>query len=386
MLLAARKLHVPMIIGSAGDTGADSRVDMFVEMIKEIAEERKLPRFKVGYFHSEMDVAELRRAVRSGLDAPGLGGRPNLSDEILAATDRVVAVAGVHPFIKLLDQGADVIIGGRCSDAAIFAAPAIRAGYPVELAYHLGKLLECASFCAEPYGGKESVMGTIDAKSIHVTAMNPGQRCTVASVAGHAMYERANPYFEHVLGGRLDMTNCRYQETGPQTCTVTGARFEPSPRWTVKMEGAGKVGERSIGFAGIRDPYTVANLDTVIEWARAQVRDRYGDSGYQIHYHAFGRNGILGEREAKHDAGYEVGVLVEAVAPDADLAEEICISATKQMFYARLPEVKGSAGGVSYVFDEALAARPACEWTVHHTMEIDDPLAPFPTFLTDAGL
>ena len=84
----------------------------------------------------------------------GLDGRPDLTDAELDATDRIVAVAGVHPFIKLLDMGADVIIGGRSSDCAIFAAPAIRAGYPEALAYFYGKVMECASFCAEPYGAQ----------------------------------------------------------------------------------------------------------------------------------------------------------------------------------------------------------------------------------------
>ena len=36
MLLASRELHVPMIIGSAGDTGADSRVDLYVQIIKDL--------------------------------------------------------------------------------------------------------------------------------------------------------------------------------------------------------------------------------------------------------------------------------------------------------------------------------------------------------------
>jgi hypothetical protein len=59
-------------------------------------------------------------------------------------------------------------------------------------------VLECASFAAEPFMGKESIIGTVTADAVTVTAMHPGQRCTVASVASHAMYERASPFFEHV--------------------------------------------------------------------------------------------------------------------------------------------------------------------------------------------
>ena len=52
MLAASRQLDVPMIIGSAGDTGANSRVDLYVQIIKELAAKHRLPRFKVGYFYS----------------------------------------------------------------------------------------------------------------------------------------------------------------------------------------------------------------------------------------------------------------------------------------------------------------------------------------------
>src|SRR6201993_5492356 len=37
MLLASRRLGVPMIVGSAGDTGSNSRVDLFVAIIRDLA-------------------------------------------------------------------------------------------------------------------------------------------------------------------------------------------------------------------------------------------------------------------------------------------------------------------------------------------------------------
>src|SRR5438128_12501180 len=65
MLLASRDLGVPMIIGSSGDTGSNSRVDLFVRVIRQIAEKHRLPRFKVGYFYSELDKQDLRRRMRA---------------------------------------------------------------------------------------------------------------------------------------------------------------------------------------------------------------------------------------------------------------------------------------------------------------------------------
>jgi hypothetical protein len=387
MLLASRSQGVPMLIGSAGDTGANNRVDRYVEIIKELAAEHRLAKFKLGYFYSEVEPDWLRAKMRAGETIQGLDGFADLTEEELDATDRIVAMAGVHPYMKLLDQGADVIIGGRSSDSAIFAAPALSRGFPEDLSYYLGKVLECASFCAEPYGGKETVLGEISMDDVKVTAMHPDQMCTVASVAGHAMYERSNPFHEFVAGGMLDMTNCRYEQVDTKTTRITGPAFVPANDFRVKLEGAGKVGERYVGMAGIRDPYTIAHVDKVIDWAKQQVRERFGEEGYELYYNVFGRDGIMGEMEPLRDRpGHELCIVVQGVAPTAEMAEELTITATRQLFYARLPEVKGTAGGVSFVFDEVMRASPAFRWTLNHTVPVKDGLELFPSHMTEAGV
>jgi hypothetical protein len=386
MLLASRKLGVPMMIGSAGDTGTNSRVDMYVDMIREIAAENKLPPFKIGWFYSEVDKEFVRGKIRGGSAVTGLDARADLTEEELDATSRIVAMAGVHPFVKLLEEGCDVIIGGRSSDSAIFAAAALHHGYPEAQSYYLGKVLECASFCAEPYGAKETVLGEITKDAVEVTAMSPGQRCTVASVAGHAMYERSNPFHEFVAGGMLDMTDCNYKQKSEKTTSVTGMEFVPAEQFRVKLEGSGKLGERFVGMAGIRDPYTIANVDAVIDWARDQAKERFGPDGWELHYNVFGRNGIMGDMEPlKDQPSHELMVVVQGVAPTVEMAEELTMTGTRQLFYARLPDVKGTAGGVSFVLDEVLHASPAYRWTLNHTMAVDDPLELFPTHTAMIG-
>lgn len=386
MLLAARKIGVPMMIGSAGDTGTNSRVDMYVQMIRDIAARHGLAPFKLGWFYSEVDKEYVRAKIRSGSAITGLDARPDLSEDELDATSRIVAMAGVHPFVKLLEEGCDVIIGGRSSDSAIFAAAALFKGYPEAQSYYLGKVLECASFCAEPYGAKETVMGEITADHVEVTAMSPEQRCTVASVAGHAMYERSNPFHEYVAGGLLDMTHCNYSQVAEKTTRVTGMEFAPAEQFRVKLEGSGKVGERFVGMAGIRDPYTIANVDAVIDWARQQTISRFGPEGWELHYSVFGRNGVMGDMEPLKDKpGHELCIVVQGVAPTREMAEEVCMTGTRQLFYARLPDVKGTAGGVSFVLDEVMQASPAYRWTLNHTMAVDDPLELFPTHTAMIG-
>src|SRR5512139_1979150 len=196
MLRAAREQGVPMMIGSSGDTGTNSRVDMYIEMIRDLSRKHGLAPFKLVYFYSEVEKEVLRKIIRQNIAIEGLDGRKNLTLQELEKTDRIVAMSGVQPFIKALEMGANVTIGGRSSDAAIFAAAAMYEGFPEGHAYYLGKVLECASFCAEPYMAKETVIGTITDEDVKVTAMHPEQRCTVASVAGHGMYERSNAFNE----------------------------------------------------------------------------------------------------------------------------------------------------------------------------------------------
>ncbi|NLY74331.1 MAG: DUF1446 domain-containing protein [Firmicutes bacterium] len=387
MLLASRKQGVPMMIGSAGDTGTNSRVDMYVDIIRDLAKKHGLKKFKLAYFYSEVDKEYLRKKMQAGEAIEGLDGRSNLTFEELDRTDRIVAVAGVHPFIKALEMGADVIIGGRSSDAVIFAAAGIYEGFPEHISYYAGKVLECASFCCEPYGAKETVIGTLTKDDVKVTAMHPNQRCTIASVAGHAMYERSNPYYEYVAGGMLDMRDCVYEQYDEKTCRITGMKFVPiEGKVKVKLEGSGKVGERYIGMAGIRDPYTIKHIDEVIDWCKKQVEERFAGKDYKLSYRIFGKNGVMGDLEPiKETKSHELMVIVEGVAPTKEMAEEVTLIGTRQIFYARLPEVKGTAGTAAFVLDEVLQASPAYDWTMNHTVTVDDPMELFPVHMIEIG-
>lgn len=387
MLLASREQGVPMIIGSAGDTGTNSRVDMYVEIIRELIKKHHIKKCKLAYFYSEVDPQYLKDKVNRGEVVEGLDGRENLTIEDIDATERIVAVAGVHPFVKALSMGADIIIGGRSSDACVFAAAAIYEGFPEDVSYYCGKVLECASFCCEPYGAKETVIGTVTKDDVKVTAMHPDQRCTIASVAGHAMYERTNPYYEHVAGGLLDMKNCVYEQFDEKTCRITGAKFIPvEGKVKVKIEGSGRVGERFLGMAGIRDPYTIKRIDDVIAWAKSQVAERFPDGGYELSYRVFGKNGVMGDLEpVKETKSHELLVVVEGVADTKEVAEEVTLIGTRQIFYARLPEVKGTAGTAAFVLDEVVHVSPAYRWTMNHTVTVDDPLELFPIKMIELG-
>ncbi len=183
------------------------------------------------------------------------------------------------------------------------------------------------------------------------------------------------------------MSQCCYEQYDERTTRVTGPTYVPAMELRAKLEGAGKLGERYVGMVGVRDPYTIANIDAVIGWARGQAAERFGPTGWELHYTVYGRDAILGAREPlRASPGHELCIVVQAIAPTRELAEELCITGTRQMFYARLPAVKGTAGGVAFLLDEVMPASPAYRWTVNHTVRVDDPLELFPTYLTEAGI
>ena len=95
----------------------------------------------------------------------------------------------------------------------------------------------------------------------------------------------------------------------------------------------------------------------------------------------------MGELEPlRNRLSHELCVVVQGVAPTREMAEEVTMTGSRQMFYARLPDVKGTAGGVAFLIDEVMPASPAYRWTLNHTMRLDDPLEVFPIHMTEAGV
>src|SRR5215468_8674653 len=58
MLLASRRLGVPMIVGSASDTGTDRGVHQYAEIIRELAQHHRLAPFTLATIFSVVSRAE----------------------------------------------------------------------------------------------------------------------------------------------------------------------------------------------------------------------------------------------------------------------------------------------------------------------------------------
>ena len=184
---------------------------------------------------------------------------------IIRASTHIVAQMGIEPIMQALDDGAQVVICGRCYDPAAFAAPPIRLGYDKALALHMGKILECAAICATPGSGSDCIMGYLREDSFSVEPLNPDRKCTPTSVSAHTLYEKSNPYILPGPSGHLDLSDCVFTAESDRRVRVTGSRFVAEEIPSVKLEGCKQAGCRTISICGNRDPIFIAQVDEILE-------------------------------------------------------------------------------------------------------------------------
>ena len=293
LLTAARERKIPLIIGSAGGSGGEPHLEWNVDIIEEIAKEKKLS-FKMAVIHGEISPELVQDKLASGKVKP-LPPLEELTCEELEKTERIVGQMGIEPFIRALEMGAEVIVAGRAYDPAVFAAPAVLQGFDRGLALHMGKILECACIASTPGSGSDCMMGFLREDCFLVEPLNSARRCTPMSVAAHTLYEKSNPYLLPSPGGALDLSETQYLAASPRAVKVTGSKFIPDPNYTIKLEGVKKIGYRTISIAGVRDPVMIQQIDEIIDSVREKVAENFAVQNltYFLDFKVYGKNGVM---------------------------------------------------------------------------------------------
>ncbi|WIM10899.1 acyclic terpene utilization AtuA family protein [Enhydrobacter sp.] len=379
LLGAQQEAGVPLLISSAGGDGSNLHVDAFRDMIAEIAR-RNGWRFRLAKIYADIDKDHIRRELRAGRVEP-LGPVPPLDPREIEAATVIVAQMGAEPFLEALGGGdVDVIVSGRSYDPSPTAAMAIRAGFDPALAWHMGKIMECGALCAEPVG--RSVIGYLRRDHFEIEPLNPAERCTTASVAAHTLYEKSHPFLLPGPGGTLDLSNCRYEQVTDRRVRVSGSRFDPGPRYTVKLEGAKTAGWRSIFIAGARDPIFIAQIDAILDKAIAAARASFSEvpeETYRIIPHIYGKNGVMGDLEPVKAPAHELCIIVEVAAATQALATAICGKLRTSLMHAPYPGRIATAGNLASPFTPLeIPLGQACAFNVYHLMTVDSPTALFP--------
>ena len=235
VLEGARRLEVPLLIGSAGTAGTQAQLDEVVHLVREIAHQGGL-RFKLATIQADMPRERIIRAVAGGKVKP-IGAIEALDRGTVDAAANVVGQMGLEAFARALESGADVVVAGRACDTAPFAVVPALLGFPLGLAMHLAKIIECTSLCCEP-GGRDAMLATLDDEGFVLESMNPERAATPLSVAAHALYEQADPYRVAEPEGVLHLDGARYEAVDERRVRVSGARWQAAPLPSVKIEGA----------------------------------------------------------------------------------------------------------------------------------------------------
>lgn len=390
MLEAGVRRGIPVVLGSAGGGGGVPHVQWTLDLVEEIAKERAL-RFTMAVIHSEQDPAALGQALDAGR-IRALGPIAELDRETLDGTARVVAMMGVEPLQEALAGGAQVVVAGRCSDAAIYAALPIARGHDPGLAWHLGKIIECAGQVVEPRTGQDCVIGELAADHFVVEPGHPDRRCTRMRIAAHTLYENPSPYELREPGGVLDTRGCRYEQMDARSVRVSGSRFHHRRPYTVKLEGVTDLGFRTVFVAGVRDPDLVAGIGDFVAACRERVATEAVALGvdpahYTLTVRIYGRDGVMGDREPVRDyTSHELGIVVDVIAPNEEISRAIMAKARYALLHTDFEGRKCISGNLAIPFSPSdLPAGRAYRFSVWHTLELDDPLQPFPTEMVQVG-
>jgi len=368
---------IPMIIGTCGGAGGEPHLQRCVSILRGIAREDGL-KFKLAVIHAEQDKGYLKARLAAGRIAP-LGPAPALDEATIERAERIVGMMGPEPYMRALDAGAEVILAGRSTDPAPWAALAMHHGIGPGPAWYAGKMLECACNAALPKG-HDCLFVTVQRDSVECEPTNPERRCTPLSVAVQALHENASP----VLHRELDTAGCEITAVSERATRVSGMRWAPRP-YTIKLEGAEKVGYSAIVFAGTRDPGLVEGIDGFLDDVRASVAAKVATFGvrpgdYRLVFRLYGKNGVMGEWEPRRrDAAHEIGILAEAVAQSQESASAVIAVARATLLHTDFAGRMCKEGNMAFPFSPSDIERGAVyRFSLRHVVAPNDPYEMFP--------
>jgi len=373
---------IPVVVGSAGGAGSRAHVDWTVDIVREIAREEGL-HFRLAAIYADVSSERVIQALDAG-EIRDFEAGFELTRDVVDETSTIVAQMGHEPIVAALAKGAEVVIAGRaCDDCAIAAYP-IHRGADRAGAIHMGKILECGAFSAEPFG-MDVMVGTLNDSDFVLEPGSMERRASVASVAAHSLYERENPFHQVGPGHRLDLTDCHFRQADDRRVRVSGARYQESTDYWVKLEGVRKSGYRSICVAGIRCPTMIRRIDEILEEIHGRTIGYFGENSLKLGFHVYGRNGVMGALEPELGmVSHELGLVIEAVAQSQDVARGACHHASGSLLHHHYQGQFNTSGNLAFLHSPSdIDAGPTYEFSIYHLMKLNCPTEIFPIHLED---
>ena len=375
LMIGRAKLNIPLLVGSCGTSGTDSGVDWLAEICLEIASEERHS-LKLALLYSEQSPSQVIDYVARGAVSP-LPPAPPLTADRIKECDHIVALMGFEPFERSIAQGADIVLAGRTTDTAVLAAVPLMRGLPSGPCWHAAKIAECGGLCTTiPRNG--GVMLFIDAEGFEVEPLAIDNSCTPQSVSAHMLYENADPYELKEPGVLLCSGNAVYKAVDSRRVRVTGSSCIKMP-YTLKLEGAGVVGYRTMVFSSIADPRVLERLDDFLKrltnyltTSIGRVLGYAGDYALQLRPYGAGVLRAPGDVQTYPDAS-EIGLMVIISAKTQAVATEIAKFCNPILLHFPL-EPDDALPSFAFPFSPAeVELGRHFEFKLNHVVAIDDP-------------
>lgn len=375
MITAGVAENIPVVIGSAGGSGAKPHLDWCHEIIREIAQENGLT-FRLAVIPADIEKKTVLEALSQGRVKP-LSFVPEATAKDVEESVHIVAQMGCEPIVKALEMGAQVVLAGRCYDPACFAAVPIRQGFDKGLAMHMGKILECGAIAATPGSGADSVLGTLTEDSFILEPLSDKRVFTPMSAAAHTLYEKSDPYHLPGPGGAIDLTATSFTELPGGRVEVKGSRYEKTKGYFLKLEGVRKIGYRTVSIAGTRDPIMISKIDEILPQVEAQVRSmmKTPSPSDRLLFHVYGKNGVMGAMEPLADAvSHELCIIIEALCATQEAADTLCSVTRSTLLHYGYEGRIATAGNLAFPFSPSdVPMGAAYTFSLYHLIEVADP-------------
>jgi hypothetical protein len=377
LMRAQAQAGIPLLIGSCGTSGSDAALDWTRDIAMEIAREHGLhPR--IALLYSEQQPGFIKAQAQAGRVTP-LAPLRGADPELFARCEHIVALMGPEPYIAALENGADIILGGRTTDTAVLAALPLLRGVDPGPAWHAGKIAECGGLCASnPRDG--GVMIRIAKDRFEVEPLSTSNQCTPNTVSAHMLYENSDPFLLVEPGGVLDVTDARYTAVNERVVLVTGSRFDVKP-YTMKLEGASTGAYQTIMLVGIQDRAVLAEMDRFVVQMHDQLCKRVDDTmgvkagKFDISLRPYGWNAVFGlPLPPSTPLPIEVGLLFIATAETQEQATQIAKTCNPLFFHLPLDRDK-PLPSYAFPFSPAEIERGAVyDFMLNHVVHVDHAL------------
>lgn len=292
------------LITNAGGINPDGAVNE----VKRVAKSLGFDDIKIGLVKGDNIYDRLNELNPYFLTKDGEESWEQYEERLLFAS----VYLGAQPIVEALKQGADVVITGRTTDSAQFAAPLI---YEFNWSYDdwdrvasavlLGHLMECSGqVTGGNYTGAWQEIEDLDNIGYPIAEVSEdgsfiltktegtGGKVSVETVKEQFLYEIHDPHNYITPDVIVDFTSVVFEDVGPDQVRVSNVKGKPAPP-TLKVLIGYQNGWAGDGMLGYSWPNALEKAQKAEEILRKQV-DRLGIKTEEIHTSYIGYNSLHG--------------------------------------------------------------------------------------------